>query len=743
MMDWIKQELRKFPVWMGLVILGLFVVADLVALNRPGSLAERTFQRLDTLVYDWRFKAFTPERPKGPPIVIVDIDENSLKEEGRWPWSRARVADLVHALHRQGAAIIGFDVVFSEPEVNPATRLMATGKLSPQARAEIEQLAGSLDADAAFAAAMRERTVIGYLLHNEGIHSGKLPPPFFPLDPKEGDRLTVNRMKDFTGLLPLFADSVAGAGFISTLPDSDGIMRRTPLVLRHENGLYSALGLEMARQYLKAPYIEMKTVTSGGNLRLESLSVGKSRVFTDESGQALIPYKGKGFSYPYLSATKVLRATEALPELKGAIVLVGTSALGLADLRTTPLETGYPGVEVHANIIDVVLQSVDGANHSYYRPDWEPGLTFTLLLISGLAFVLVLPRLEPGFMLVVSAGWVAVLILANLAFWKSAHYDLPLSLLMLCTLVIALFNISYGFLQSNLQKREMKNLFGQYVPPAHVDQILMNSSMAGMEGESRHMTVLFSDIRSFTTISEGLKANRLKQMLNDFFTPITGVIFEHNGTIDKYVGDMVMAFWNAPLTDENHAEHAIDAAMAMQRTADALIPVFAARNLPEIHIGIGVNTGFMNVGDMGSQYRRTYTVIGDAVNLGSRLEGLTKFYGVKILVGEGTYDLAPNYLYRLVDKIIVKGKREPVCVYEPVCRIEDASEGRRGRIEAYNRALDHYYSREWDEAEKILRELHNADPERVLYRMYLERLAELRHASLPDDWMGVYEHRSK
>jgi len=320
-------------------------------------------------------------------------------------------------------------------------------------------------------------------------------------------------------------------------------------------------------------------------------------------------------------------------------------------------------------------------------------------------------------------------VLSNLAFWKAAHYDLPLAILVLSTLVIAIFNISYGFLQSNLQKREMKTLFGQYVPPAHVDQILMNSQMAGMEGESRHMTVLFSDIRSFTTISEGLKANRLKQLLNDFFTPITGVIFEHNGTIDKYVGDMVMAFWNAPLADENHAEHAIDAAMAMQRTADALLPVFAARHLPEVHIGIGINTGFMNVGDMGSQYRRTYTVIGDAVNLGSRLEGLTKFYGVKILVGEGTYDLAPNYLYRLVDKIIVKGKREPVCVYEPVCRVEDASDSRRARIESYNRALDHYYSREWDQAEQILRDLHAADPDRVLNELTVKQV-------VPEEWGG-------
>jgi adenylate cyclase len=246
----------------------------------------------------------------------------------------------------------------------------------------------------------------------------------------------------------------------------------------------------------------------------------------------------------------------------------------------------------------------------YYRPDWEPGLTFVILLLSGLAFVWILPMLEPAFMLAVSGGWLAVLILTNLAAWKSLHYDLPLAILILSTFCIAILNIGSGFLRTNSQKRELKTLFGQYVPPAHVERMLENHHLAGLEGESRHMTVLFSDIRGFTTISEGLKATKLKQMLNEFFTPITGIIFEHNGTIDKYVGDMVMAFWNAPLLDANHAEHAIDAALSMLQKVEELKITFAAKGLPEINIGVGINTGFMNVGDMGSVYRRTYTVLG-------------------------------------------------------------------------------------------------------------------------------------
>ena len=744
MLNLLKKQLKRFPIWMGLVILGFFLVLDLVALNKPNSVADHLLQRVDTLVYDWRFRAFLPQRADNVPIVIIDVDELSLKKEGRWPWPREKLARLVDALQKQQVRLIGFDVVFSEAELNPVSQVLASGQLSEATATELQPLVAQLDGDSQFAKVISKNTVLGYFLHNSGgIHVGELPAPILRIDSKDKNKLSMNFMPDYTGNLPMFAKTVVGAGFVTTLPDVDGVMRRSPLVLRYEDGLYSSLSLELAKIYLNAPFVKLQTVKSGSQLRLESLSIGNTIIHTDESGVALIPYKGKGHSYPYISATDVLNNPNAIPALKGAIVLIGTSALGLTDLRTTPLETGYPGVEVHANLLDAILQSTDTVTHMYYRPDWEPGLTFVILLLSGLAFVWILPMLEPAFMLAVSGGWLAVLILTNLAAWKSLHYDLPLAILILSTFCIAILNIGSGFLRTNSQKRELKTLFGQYVPPAHVERMLENHHLAGLEGESRHMTVLFSDIRGFTTISEGLKATKLKQMLNEFFTPITGIIFEHNGTIDKYVGDMVMAFWNAPLLDANHAEHAIDAALSMLQKVEELKITFAAKGLPEVNIGVGINTGFMNVGDMGSVYRRTYTVLGDAVNLGSRLESITKFYGVKLLVGEGTYDLAPQFLYRLVDKIIVKGKREPVCVYEPVCRLEDASESRIQRVEQYNTALAHYYSREWDQAEKIMRVLHKGDPDRKLYNMYLERIDELRYELLPDDWMGVFEHRSK
>ncbi|MFN3586401.1 MAG: adenylate/guanylate cyclase domain-containing protein, partial [Moraxellaceae bacterium] len=375
---------------------------------------------------------------------------------------------------------------------------------------------------------------------------------------------------------------------------------------------------------------------------------------------------------------------------------------------------------------------------------WEPGATFVLLLVSGLLLALILPRLEPGYMLVVSGGWLVVLLLGNLALWKAARFDLPLAALLLMTLLIAVFNIVFGFVRANSQKREIKAMFGQYVPPAHVEQMLADPDAVSLEGESREMTVLFSDIRNFTTLSEGLSAQDLKKLLNRYFTPITQIIFDHNGTIDKYVGDMVMAFWNAPLSDERHAHNAIVAALAMQKKVDELSAAFKAEGFPEIHIGIGINTGYMNVGDMGSEFRRAYTVLGDAVNLGSRLESVTKFYGAKILVGEATHAQAPEFLYRRIDRIIVKGKTEPITVYEPVCLMSDASAARRERVERYNEAIGYYFAQQWDAAEALLRELLAQEPGRRLYALYLERIEELRrHPDLTLSWSGVYEHKSK
>lgn len=743
----IRNSLRGLPVWMGLAIVMLILVLHVVSLAEDSRLANhvsRPLQRLDTLIYDLRFQLLTPDRPEGAtPVVVVDIDEQSIRREGRWPWSRSKVAALVESLEKEGVKLIGFDVLFSEAETNPVDQILADNTLPPDVQAEIAARHARFDSDSRLAAVVSSRTVLGYVMHADRVKSGRLPQPFLMLDAAdEGWR--VHALPDYTSNLPSLMSKALSAGFFTTLPDRDGVIRRSPLILRHENGLYTSLALELARLSLNAPYIRLQTTRCRGELTcVENIQIGDRIVRTDEYGAALVPYKGRRESYTYVSASKVLHGELPAGILKGAIALVGTSALGLADLRTMPLETSYPGVEVHANLLDAILQSTPEHSQFIYRPDWEPGATFVLLLVSGLMLALLLPRLEPGYMILVSGGWLLVLVLGNFALWKAARFDLPLAALLLMAAGIALFNIVYGFLRASHQKREIKTMFGQYVPPAHVEQMLASPETISLEGESREMTVLFSDIRSFTTISEGMNAQALKQMLNRFFTPITQVIFDHNGTIDKYVGDMVMAFWNAPLEDQRHAFNAIRAALAMQKTADELKSDFAAAGFPEVNIGIGINTGLMNVGDMGSEFRRAYTVLGDAVNLGSRLESVTKFYGVKILVGETTHAQAPEFLYRRVDRILVKGKNEPVTVYEPVCLLAEASVSRKERVSRFNEAVGYYHAQQWDAAEDILRELLSQDPERKLYRLYLERIGALRKADLTVAWSGVFEHATK
>jgi len=302
--------------------------------------------------------------------------------------------------------------------------------------------------------------------------------------------------------------------------------------------------------------------------------------------------------------------------------------------------------------------------------------------------------------------------------------------------------VADGFLKENASKKMLKGMFDQYVPPAHIDQMLSDPDAYSFNGESKELTVLFSDIRSFTNISETLTAQELKHLLNSYFTPITKEIFDRNGTIDKYVGDMVMAFWGAPIDDPNHRNNAVKAALNMQTITEDLKAEFAEQGLPEVNIGVGVNTGLMNVGDMGSSYRRSYTVLGDAVNLGSRLESITKFYGAKILIGEETYDHITGFVCRFMDRIQVKGKEEAIRVYEPLGIEGEVDQSVLDEMAQYDAAYQLYLARNWPEAKQAFETLNTQSP-KTLYQVYSERIDDLKQQTLPDDWDGTFRHTSK
>jgi len=378
-----------------------------------------------------------------------------------------------------------------------------------------------------------------------------------------------------------------------------------------------------------------------------------------------------------------------------------------------------------------------------YKPDWENGALFVVILTLGLAMSIIFPFMNAAIMAATAVTLFIGSVWLNFQLWAAYKMDFSLVLLLLVIVLITTVNLIYGFLAESQTRKTIKGMFDQYVPPAHIDSMLDDPDNYTFEGESKELTVFFCDIRSFTTISEALSAGELKTLLNDFFTPITEIIFKHNGTIDKYVGDMVMAFWGAPLDDEQHCNNAVKASLEMLEKVEELAPEFEARGYPEVKIGCGVNTGLMNVGDMGSTYRRSYTVLGDAVNLGSRLEGLTKFYGIRLLVGEQTAKQLDGFLLRLIDKVKVKGKHEAVECYEPICFEASAGEQLKARVADYHEALEHYYAQQWDEAEARLSKMLENEPECILYKVYLERIETLRETPLPEDWDGAFTHTSK
>ncbi|MFT0532688.1 CHASE2 domain-containing protein [Castellaniella hirudinis] len=735
----------------GLRGLGLLLTALLLAwqlLAWRGLLPDTAFTRLDAVVYDWRMQLLPPQRDPVLPVVVVDIDERTLQAEGRWPWDRARVADLLQALRRAGAGLVGFDVVFSERVPNPVDRLVASGRLSAGLDAELARYQDLFDGDARLAEALGPDVVLGFFLHADGASAGALPDPFLLWSDQQAAASTLAALPDYTAGLPQFARTRAGGGFVVALPDIDGVMRQVPLLLRHGQGVYPALSLEMARRALGAPWIRLRQEDRAGRRVLVGVQLGPAlSIPLQPSGSLLVPYKGPAQSYPTVSAGDVLRGALTATQrasLRGALVLVGTSALGLGDLRSTPLQTAYPGVEVHANVLDALLQASLGRATLYVQPDWAPGATLALILLFGGGLSLVLPGRSPAWMVLASGIGALLLVGLNGLAWFWGHWALPLTVPLVLLASVSLLNLLTGYFLSNRQRRVIQALFGEYVPPEHVARMLAQPGAPSLDGQQRAMSVLFADVRDFTAISEPLSPTLLKQWLNRYLTAVTEVIFAHQGTVDKYVGDMVVAFWNAPLDDDEHAPHAVRAALDMQDRLTALRADFVREGLPALHIGIGVHTGLMNVGDMGSRYRRAYTVLGDAVNLGARLESLTRYYGVPILVSDAVRRQAPGFLYRRVDRVRVKGRQAALDIYQPMGAQAAADAALRGRVQVFEQAVDDYRARRWDAARRAFAAHRQAWPDdAALCRVYLGRIAGQALESLPPDWAAVHDHDSK
>ncbi|NQY87898.1 MAG: adenylate/guanylate cyclase domain-containing protein [Colwellia sp.] len=706
---------------------------------------KQLLSRFDGIFYDIRLRATLEyRRTTDQPIIIIDIDEKSLAAEGRWPWSRKKIADLVNNLANAGVAVVAFDILFSEPERNPVDEISAhfhaNNIAMPPYLAEIK---GALDADLILSKSITATDVVLALLFQDDnkISKGDLPASVITgSENVDFSKLIRVSFTNYESNINILQTQAAGSGFINSTPDQDGFIRKAALIAEHQGKFYPSLALEAVRLLTFTDTITLELVDIGNNVKqIAGIKWGNELIPTDAAGRVLIPFRGKRKSYPYISATDVLHNNIAAGILEGAVVFVGTSAVGLADLRATPVELSYPGVEVHANVFEGLLYPQILPR----QPDWWEAALAIILVVLTIFCVLVFPAIGPMSLTITVILLMILTTWFNFWLWQIHHISLMITTSLLLIFLVGIYNLGLGFFKENSQRKMIKGIFDQYVPPAHIDKMLSDPNSVNLDGERKEMTVLFADIRSFTSISESLSASELKNLLNKYFNPITKSIFDHKGTIDKYVGDMVMAFWGAPLNDAEHAQNALNAALAMQEITAKLRDEFKQIGLPQIYVGIGLNTGEMSVGDMGSEYRRAYTVLGDAVNLGSRLESLTKFYGVECLVSASTKTHCPKHHFRFIDCVKVKGKNESITIFEPLTEQQLSAPSFKDEISAYKAAYQHYLSQNWQQAKKDFTALLNNYDERKIYQIYLLRISTLEQQTFAGKWDGVYTHMEK
>ena len=736
-----------------LVRLGTSGFVFLLFLLHTSGLGEsRLLTTLENVTYDGRVRLTMPGTVD-PRIVIIDIDEKSMAAEGQFPWPRDKLGRLVTELFETyRIKVLGLDMVFPEPDRASGRELferLSAGPLAdlPGFAERAAAVQGQLDTDRAFADAIRGHAVVlGYVFRAPlGGETGVQGPPGPVLiDRASASQFAIDFLRPaaYTPNLPVLREATPYAGFFD-LPtlDADGVVRDVPLVQMYEGQVYPSLAFEVLRVALGYPeaQLEFDPPQARAGLNLERLRAGPVAIPVDETVSAMVPFRGREFSFPYVSATDVLNRRADARALEGAIAFLGTTAPGLKDQRSTPVGGAYPGVEVHANLVSGVLDGRVRQRAPYYA-----GMETVMLLGIGLLMALVFPSLSPLAAFGLTAALIAGITGLALWLWSAANLVMPLGVPIVFTLAVFLAQQLYGYFVETRRSREISKRFGEYVPPEIVEEMANNPAAVSMEGQSREMTVLFSDIRGFTSVSERLDAKDLAELMNQFLTLLTHVIQKHRGTIDKYMGDAIMAFWGAPLEDRQHAAHALAAAREMPQALRELDAAFEQRGWPKLTIGVGVSTGVMRVGNMGSEFRRAYTVMGDPVNLGSRIEGLTKEYGAAVICSAATRDAGPpDWSYRELDQVRVKGKDEPVAIYEPMGPKDALPAELRQALARHRGALKLYRAQQWDAAEAEFFSLSRGPHPHRVYELFMERIAYYRQNPPGENWDGVFTFKTK
>ena len=709
---------------------------------------------------DLRFKS-RGVRQVSDALALAVIDESSLDREGRWPWPRSKIARLVDYLSEDGARVIGFDVTFVEPDENSNLQFIRQleSKID-ELRVESEDLKRFLaeskilaENDLILAHSIKQskaKVILGYFLHmsqedlgyeieNEEIDNriSQVSKSKYPIvqfsEKKAADQILIDAYTPEVDL-KILNESAHSLGYLNMIPDLDGVVRWLPLMIRCRGQILPPLSIQSAWHYLGRPPLIIKMASYG----VEGIQMGDISIPTDETGQMVINYLGPPKTFPHYPITDIINNKVPKGTFKDKIVLVGATALGIYDIRNTPFSSEYPGLEAHATIIDNILRQ-----EFLIQPEWIAVFDLLAIILMGAITWLVIPRLNAvkGIPFAV-ALFIAYILLSRFFF---VRYGLLLNITypLAALAILYVSHTIYKYMTEERERKKIKGAFTHYVSSSVVNEMLKHPEKLKLGGERKELTVLFSDIKAFTTIAETVTPEELVSLLNEYLTVMTDVVFKYDGTLDKYIGDAIMALYGAPLDIPDHPRKACLSALEMMKELKRLNEEWINQGKQPVDIRIGINTGFMLVGNMGSKQRFDFTAMGDSVNLGSRLEGANKSYRTNIIIGESTYQsVKDEFVCMELDAVRVKGKTRPVRIYS-LLGPKELPEIPETIVNQFNKAVNVYKARKWEEAIRIFENIAAKDPNFYPAQVYIERCRDFKENPPPSDWDGVYVMTSK
>ncbi len=690
----------------------------------------------DNSIRDLFFK-IRGEIPNTNKVIIIDIDDKSIKYLGQWPWSRNIIATIIQNLTNSGIGIIGFDVVFAEKDSSSPHNILEKLNISKEniKNKNIENY------DLILSKVLTQSpTILGYQFELEdGVdiskNEPKVPAIIIEKNKQIGSKYLIQAKGSILNTETL-QNNAYSSGFFNNLPDDSGIIRSVPLIIEYNNTIFPSLALELLRVASQSQKIYINYNEEGVN----NIQVSDFIIPTDRHGRLLVNFRGKEQNFQYVSALDIYNKSFKTEDIEGKIALIGTSAAGLLDLRATPFESIYPGVEVHANVIDNIL-----ANDYIYKASFADGVNIAIIFF--LSFFLIFIFIKTAFILYLPiyafSSYITMYIIYKVLF----TYGLVINIFFpIITITLSLIcGLLYIYFFKIKQEEAIKKKFASKVSQNVMDNLLKNVDNNEFQAMEKEITIFFSDIRSFTNISEKMgDAKKLISYLNNYMEPMSNIITKYEGTIDKYIGDAIMAYWNAPASINNHADKAVQASLEQLSSLKKLNEQLKVNHMPLIDIGIGLNTGVAVVGEMGSLQRSDYTVIGDTINLGSRLESLCKYYGSTLNISNFTKNkLKDEYVFRYLDLVTVKGKEEAIEIWQ-VHSSGKANNELQKELDLYHKAINLYKKADFKEALIIFYNLDNSlqKTNTNIYKIYINRCKELIKSNNKDINI-IYSHESK